>query len=56
MCPIGSALVVCRVEYAGHRYSYTTEFVYYVVVAMAPLLWQPRSPVSRSMVAAGAAA
>jgi hypothetical protein len=38
MCAIGSAIVVCLVEYAGHRYSYPTEFVYFVVVAMAPLL------------------
>ena len=43
MCAIGAALVVCLVEYAGHRYSYPTEFIYFVVVALSPLLRDART-------------
>jgi glycosyltransferase involved in cell wall biosynthesis len=30
--------VVCRVEYGARRYSYPTEFAYYLVMAMSPLI------------------
>lgn len=53
MCAIGSAIVVCLVEYAGHRYSYPTEFIYFVVVAMTPLLAE-RDPDDISEVAIAA--
>jgi hypothetical protein len=36
---VAAGLIVCLVEYASHRYSYPTEFAYYVTVALAPLLW-----------------
>jgi hypothetical protein len=36
---LGAGAVVCLVEYAGHRYSYPTEFVYALMVALTPLLW-----------------
>lgn len=35
---IGSGLVVCLIEYAGHRYSYPTEFAVFVVPALTPWL------------------
>jgi hypothetical protein len=34
-----AGLLVCLVEYGGQRYSYPTEFIYFVTVALAPLLW-----------------
>ena len=40
--PIGAGAVVCLVEVGAGRYSYPTEFAYYLVVAMAPLLWSGR--------------
>ena len=46
---IGSGMVVSLVEYAGHRYSYPTEFGVYVVVGVAAV-GRPRSahePVNR---------
>jgi hypothetical protein len=39
LIPIGAGLVVCLVEEALDRYSYPTQFVYYVAVALSPLLW-----------------
>jgi hypothetical protein len=36
---LGSAAVVCLVETACDRYSYPTQFVYYLSVALLPLLW-----------------
>lgn len=36
---IAAGLVVALVEYGGQRYSYPTEFAYYLTVALAPLLW-----------------
>lgn len=36
---MAAGLLVCLVEYGGQRYSYPTEFIYYVTVALAPLLW-----------------
>jgi hypothetical protein len=38
--PIGAGLMVVLVEYAGHRYSYPTEFIYFLLIALAPLLWR----------------
>ena len=40
---IGSGLVVCLVEYAGHRYSYPTEGLVYLAVALAPWLRSVRA-------------
>lgn len=39
---IGSGIIVCLVEYAGHRYSYPTEFAVFVVPALAPWLTRRR--------------
>jgi hypothetical protein len=39
LIPVGASLVVCLVETATDRYSYPTQFVYYLAVALAPLLW-----------------
>lgn len=36
---VSAGTIVCLVEYANQRYSYPTEFIYYVTVALAPLLW-----------------
>jgi len=36
---LGSAAVVCLVETACDRYSYPTQFIYYLSVALLPLLW-----------------
>jgi hypothetical protein len=45
---LGACLVTCLVEESMVRYSYPTEFVYYLCVALLPLLWQPRlAPVYR---------
>jgi hypothetical protein len=41
LIPVGSSLVVCLVEVAADRYSYPTQFIYYLCVALAPLLWGP---------------
>jgi hypothetical protein len=41
LIPVGAALVVCLVEEALDRYSYPTQFIYYVSVALSPLLWRP---------------
>ena len=40
---IGSGLVVSLVEYAGHRYSYPTEFGVYVVTALLPWVGRARA-------------
>lgn len=40
---VGSGVVVCLVEYAGHRYSYPTEFATYVVTAFLPWLVRARA-------------
>ena len=37
---LGAALVVSLVELSIERYSYPTEFIYYLSVAFLPLLWQ----------------
>lgn len=39
---IGSGMVVCLVEYAGHRYSYPTEFAIFVTTALLPWLGRAR--------------
>jgi len=39
LVPLGASLVVCLVEEALDRYSYPTQFVYYMSVALCPLLW-----------------
>jgi hypothetical protein len=44
LIPLGASLVVCLVQIAMDRYSYPTQFAYYLVVALAPLLWQPGAP------------
>jgi hypothetical protein len=36
---IGSALTVSLVEISLERYAYPTQFIYYLSVALAPLLW-----------------
>ncbi|HMD61293.1 MAG TPA: hypothetical protein VKG78_07660, partial [Opitutaceae bacterium] len=41
LVPLGASLVVCLVEEATDRYSYPTQFAYYLLVALAPLLWGP---------------
>jgi hypothetical protein len=38
LIPLGASLVVCLVEVATDRYSYPTQFVCYLSVALAPLL------------------
>ena len=38
LIPIGASLVVCLSEVALDRYSYPTQFVYYLSVALCPLL------------------
>lgn len=40
LIPLGAGLVVCLVEEAFDRYSYPTQFVYYLSVALIPLLWE----------------
>ncbi len=40
---IGSGMVVSLVEYAGHRYSYPTEFAVFVVVALLPWVGRIRA-------------
>jgi hypothetical protein len=40
---IGSGMVVCLVEYAGHRYSYPTEFAVYLTGALLPWLGRARA-------------
>jgi hypothetical protein len=42
LIPLGAGAVVCLIEVGAGRYSYPTEFAYYLVVAMAPLLWSGR--------------
>jgi len=39
LIPLGASLVVCMFEVALDRYSYPTQFVYYLSVALVPLLW-----------------
>jgi hypothetical protein len=39
LIPIGASLVVCMFEVALDRYSYPTQFIYYLSVALFPLLW-----------------
>ena len=39
LIPLGASLVVCLVEVATDRYSYPTQFVCYLSVALAPLLF-----------------
>jgi hypothetical protein len=38
LIPLGAGLVVCLVEVALDRYSYPTQFIYYLSVALCPLL------------------
>ena len=38
LIPLGAALVVCLVEVALDRYSYATQFICYLLVALLPLL------------------
>jgi len=44
LVPLGASLVVCLVEEATDRYSYPTQFVYYLSVALVPLLWVSPDP------------
>jgi hypothetical protein len=39
LIPLGASLVVCMVEVALDRYSYPTQFICYLSVALCPLLW-----------------
>jgi hypothetical protein len=39
LIPIGASLVVCMFEVALDRYSYPTQFIEYLSVALLPLLW-----------------
>jgi hypothetical protein len=39
LLPLGASLVVSLVEVASDRYSYPTQFVCYLLVALVPLLW-----------------
>jgi len=39
LIPLGASLVVCLVETATDRYSYPTQFICYLCLALAPLLW-----------------
>jgi hypothetical protein len=48
LIPLGASLVVCLVQIAMDRYSYPTQFAYYLVVALAPLLVQPGAPLRDS--------
>jgi hypothetical protein len=41
LIPVGSSLVVCLTEIAADRYSYPTQFLYYLSVALASLAWGP---------------
>jgi hypothetical protein len=41
LMPLGASLVVCLVETATDRYSYPTQFVCYLLVALSPLLLGP---------------
>lgn len=41
LIPLGASLVVCLVEVATDRYSYPTQFAYYLSVALSPLLFMP---------------
>ena len=41
LIPLGAGLVVCLVETATDRYSYPTQFICYLLVALAPLLLGP---------------
>lgn len=38
LIPLGASLVVCLVEVATDRYSYPTQFICYLLVALSPLL------------------
>jgi hypothetical protein len=44
LIPLGASLVVCLVEVATDRYSYPTQFICYLSVALAPLLWRAALP------------
>jgi len=37
---IGACLVTCLVQKAMDRYSYPTEFIYYLAIVLIPLLWR----------------
>lgn len=37
--PLGASLVICLVEISSERYAYPTQFIYYLSVALSPLLW-----------------
>jgi hypothetical protein len=39
LIPLGACIVVCLVQNATDRYSYPTQFIYYLSVALMPLLW-----------------
>jgi hypothetical protein len=41
LMPLGASLVVCLVETATDRYSYPTQFICYLLVALSPLLFGP---------------
>jgi hypothetical protein len=43
LIPLGAGLVVCLVEVATDRYSYPTQFICYLLVALCPLLLGPAS-------------
>jgi len=44
LMPLGASLVVCLVEEAADRYSYPTQFIYYLSAALLPLLWICQDP------------
>jgi hypothetical protein len=41
---LGAAGVICLVEEALDRYSYPTQFIYYLAVTLCPLLWMKQRP------------
>jgi hypothetical protein len=41
---LGSCLVICLVELGIERYSYPTQFIYYLSLALLPLLWGTTGP------------
>jgi hypothetical protein len=48
LVPLGASLVVCLIEVAMDRYSYPTQFVCYLAVALSPLLFRASVPGAQS--------
>lgn len=43
LIPLGASFVICLVQSPTDRYSYPTQFIYYLCVALSPLLWLKRN-------------